>query len=373
MSFPSDRSVKIWNLELLFISGFLARSIYELELAEIAQLWQGTTPTSQAPAELRTWLTGRALHALRFFSYFASTPSAVVSRQMEAAFFACSKGPAKLSIVSSQGVSDALAQVRYPHKELAKFVKNVPVVPDSMLEEAGPMVHRLRERGMLKDLTLMDVIGELKNRVLDEDEMVHCLRWWIALSEVPSFDISLRSRILDVAMFNVKTVDPNAPSDSTPSERIIPLSSIRTYYDARRSTIPADVPLPPHTLPFPVTKTLPSEKLPHALGFKELLVQDWVAFLVSPALSGLPTSDPTTDMRVSAVFSERILVVIAKAWQGLNAQAQSSIFSTLSDKKIIPSRSGMVTPGEAYFPNVSLFPDLPYVHPYRIYPTLTAM
>jgi len=321
--FSSSRRVIDLFERLRSSSGILARSIYELELAEVKMLWQGASPDAQPSEELRKWLTGRALHALRFFSYFPSTPSAVVSRQMEAAFFSSNTS---FSIISSQGIFDASTKVRMPHEGLAKFVKSVPVLPKEVLEEASVMVHRLREKGMLKDMTLVDVIEELKHRVLSEEEMVECLRWWLLLSTEPSFDVSLRSRILDVAVFSIKSSDPT----SSETERLIPLSSIRSYYDARRSSIPADLPLPPDTLPFSVSKTLQSEKFPHALGFNELRLQDWVSFLVSPALSGLPTSSPETDMRVSAVFSERILTVIAKAWPSLNAQSQASIFSTLS-------------------------------------------
>lgn len=136
------------------------------------------------------------------------------------------------------------------------------------------------------------------------------LKWWLVLSQTPNFDISLRSRILDVAVFT--SLSTNQP---------IPLSSIRTYYDPRRSTIPADLPLPPDTLPFSISRSLANERLPHALGFGELSLPVWVVFLVSPAMTsrGAPAE---TDLTVSPAFSERVLVVLSKAWNGLNAQNQ---------------------------------------------------
>lgn len=217
------------------------------------------------------------------------------------------------------------------------------------------MVARLRERGLLRDVLLEDVLGELKSRVLNEQEMIACLQWWIALSEVPGFDTELKSRLLDVAVFTPSSTDEKMSSSSPP----IALASIESYYDPRRSTIPADVPLPLTSLPFAVSKALQTERLPHALGFRELSLADWIAYIVSPALTGSPEASPEMDIAVSAVFAERVLGVIAKAFQAQKASSQARIFSLLSDQKIIPSRSGMVTPGEAYFPNVSLFPDLP--------------
>lgn len=285
-------------------------------MAEIKMLWSGATPTSQPSDDVRAWLTGRAVHLLRFFTFWPSTPSSVVAQLMGQAFFACDKtAGGSLPFVSTRGIFEA-RDVRMPHASLMAFLKEVPVVPAEVMAEAGLMVNRIKERGMLDDITLLDVFGELKDRVLTEDEMTECLKWWISLSQAPNFDISLRSRLLDVAVFTSSAT--NLP---------VPLSSIRTFYDPRRSTIPADLPLPTDTLPFAVSKSLANERLPHALGFNELTLPVWVAFLVSSSMSGKDAKDAETDMAVSAVFSERVLVVLSKAWNGLNAQNQVRFFS----------------------------------------------
>lgn len=322
-----DRYVSQWNKELLNIAGFLCRSVYELELAEIQILWKPAAASPPPSPEIQKELISRVLHALRFFTFLSSTPSAVVSRQMESTFFNCSTSRL-FSMISERGVSDA-TQIRMPHAATTKFIHQVPVVPQAVLEGAPSMMARLRERGMIKDMTLDDIVGELKSRVLTEEEAVECLKWWIQLSLAPQYNKSLRSKILDYAVF---TIQPNGAEEP----RIIQLSSIRTFHQPR-SVIPADLPFPNDTLPPSVSKHLALQHVPFALGVEELSLSTWLENLLTRE-----NSDPELDIQVSAVFAERVLGILAKAWPAANPQTQANVFGLLSSRKMMPTKAGMV-------------------------------
>lgn len=222
-------------------------------------------------------------------------------------------------------------------------------MPASVLAASPLVLDQLKSRGMLRDLSLEDVINELKNSVLDEAQMVACLHWWILLAQTPGFDPAFRRRFLDVAVYSYKALG----DDGQGEDAVLPLGAVQ-HYPNPKSGIPVDLPLPGDTLPFSTSKTLPLDKLPPALGFKELSIPQWLSHLASDASS--PAS-----LVLSPALAERVLGILAKSWNGLSPAAQSAVFGLLSDKTVVPTRAGMSRPGEAYHPNVSLFPDLPVV------------
>ena len=110
--------ISVWNKELLYVGGFLARSAYEIEMLSIRDLWNGAAQTTTGgkdgvflpDEQLQKWLRDRCIHALKFFAFHTSTPSAVVSNLLESGFFSCAAGSrgSKQSflIMSTTGVCD---------------------------------------------------------------------------------------------------------------------------------------------------------------------------------------------------------------------------------------------------------------------------
>lgn len=163
------------------MGGYLARTAYEKEMENIKELW----PTkNEGSDELRGHLRARALHALKFFIFHASTPSAQVASVMEDFFFACAvvqqsgfmflaapKTTHQFPIISSVGVRN-ITDVRMPNPTFDGFLKNLPVLTPDIIEGAKPMVDALRTRGMIKEITFQDVLEELRSRPLKEVSMV---------------------------------------------------------------------------------------------------------------------------------------------------------------------------------------------------------
>lgn len=166
---------------MLGVGGYLSRTAYEEEMYKISDLWPKSDSQPGADGvgeELRKTLTARALHALKFFTFHASTPAAQVSTLLEEAFFSCVSTSAfafmmgeqsvhPFPMISTTGVQKAV-DVRLPNPTFAAFLKQLPVVPPEVMEGAKTMVETLQGRDMLKEITFADVLKELRARPLPE-------------------------------------------------------------------------------------------------------------------------------------------------------------------------------------------------------------
>ncbi|KAI0060543.1 hypothetical protein BV25DRAFT_1908367 [Artomyces pyxidatus] len=349
-----DRNVAVWNKELLYVGGFLARSAYELELGNIKSLWDGAAassgPDSLPDSELQTWLRGRALHALKFFTFHPSTPSSVVSSMMEAAFFTCAT-TLPFSIISSEGVRSASA-VHVPDPAFSGFLKRLPVVPDEISNGAKTMIAALRARGMIKDITFVEVLKELRSRPLSEPEVIACLKWWIGVTKSGNDSNLLqgRSQLLDAAVVTI----------SGSPERILALSTVKTFLNPRNmgSIIPTDGPLPDSLLPLSISRSFDPEVLATVFPWAQLTVADWLRHITDPSVVASKTE---FDITLSAPWAERVLIVLSKAWPSLSKTAHEEVARLLKGKSCVPTSAGLKPPEQAYFSNVKLFRDLPVV------------
>lgn len=340
-----DKHVSKWNKELLWVGGYLSRLIYELEMAELAQQWSKTTATETAA---RTQIIARGLYALRFFTFRPTTPSAAIGSVMEAAFFDCARNNSSLPLISTGGVL-AVDKVRIPNDELLQFLPDLPVLTPGTLETAQRAIGTLRQRHLLRDIVFEDVVQQLHSRPLTEAEMIACLKWWQDIGAVDGYSPQVRLRLMQAAIV------------ITESGKIIPLAAVKTFINPSTSMIPADMPLPPDTIPFSVTKNLKISGIHHIFGWIELSLPHYVDFLTKPPMTGTPGSDPATDICVSPEFAERVLGVLGRAWPGMSAQKQQATAAILRDVSCIPTKAGFKKPGEAYFEKNLLFDDLPTI------------
>ncbi|KAK8864438.1 hypothetical protein IAR55_001687 [Kwoniella newhampshirensis] len=340
-----DRHVSYWNRELLWVGGYLSRLVYELEMQELQAAWLKTTVADQAA---RVKILARGLHALRFFTFKPTTPSSLVGQEMESAYYGCIRDNSTLPIVSVGGVLP-IKDVRMPSVELQKFLPDLPVITPSALEEAPRSVARLKERSLLRDVTFDDVVKQLGSRPLSEKEMIDCLLWWQNLASMDGFNVGLRARLLDAAILVLE------------NSKVIPMSMVQTFVKPQNPIMSPDMPLPPHTLPYTITKDLRANSIYTIFGWTELSVLQYITFLVNPPVSNTPQADPETDIRVSPDFAERVLGMLGRAWQNLAANQQTAIALELKDVPCIPTKAGFKRPGEAYFEKNLLFDDLPTI------------
>jgi len=342
----------VWNKALLYIGGFLARFSYEQEMETVKKLWDQAAaadgPGELPDTELQAWLRARALHALKFFTFHPSTPSSVVSTSMETAFFTCAT-TRPFSIISSEGVRSA-SLVHVPDPEFSGFLKRLPVISEDVVDGAKIMIAALRARGMIKNITFVDVLNELRLRPLSETETVACLKWWINVNKQgnnPSL-LQGRSQLLDALIASI----------AGPPERIMKLSDARTFLNSRAggAIIPTDGPLPSTLVPTSVTRSFDPDVLGAVFPWKQLTVVDWLRHVTDPKVAA---GNAEFDITHSAPWAERVLSVLARAWPSLAKGAQEDVIKILSPMPCVPTSAGLKVPEQAYFASVNLFRDLP--------------
>ena len=327
---------------------------------EVLQAARAIAPDESVEPAIQTRLRGRAIHVLKFFTFHSSTPSAVVSSSLEEAFFACSAtklmflaSKTPFPILSTTGVRDA-GDVRYPDPVFTGFVKNLPVVPDEILVQASLMIDTLRTRGLIKDITFVDVLEELRNRPLAETEMIACFKWWIDMyQEGTTENIEyVRTQLLNATLLSIPGEDNNAG-------QIIPLSVIQSFLNSRSTgaLIPTDGPLPPYLLPVTISRHLDPTSLITAFAWRELTIVEWLRHITTPPAP----HDTEHDLHLSPQWAERVLHVLARASQSLSKARQDEVANVLREHTCIPTSAGLKKPEEAYFQNAHVFHDLPIV------------
>ena len=299
--------------------------------------------------EVQTRLRERALHALKFFTFHPSTPSPVVSMLMETVFFVCGTTH-PFSIISSDGVRN-LNQVHIPNPKFSGFLKRLPLIPEDVVNGAKAMVAALRSRGMIKDITFLDVLNELRLRPLSEMETVECLKWWIGVTieENTVERLQERSQLLDALMVSV----------SGPPKKTMKLFHAQWFLDSKtEAIIPTDGPLPSTLVPTSITSSFDPDILASVFPWKQLSIIEWLRHVTDPKVASANTD---FDITHSAHWTERVLTVLIQAWSYLPETAREDAIEILSPMSCIPTSTGLKVPNEAYFPSVNLFRDLPIV------------
>lgn len=319
-----DRYCAQWNTELLAVAGFVARAVYERAIQQLGARWD-------AGSEPRDALLDAALHAMQFFSFHRSSPSARVGACLEEAFFSCCTRPC-ISLLSTAGARSSDA-VRFPSAMLADFCREIPVLPATHLESAEPFVTQLRARALVRDITMDDVFAELARRPLAPADMVACLRWWLLVAAHPSYDAALCARLLRTGVLALDDGSVQA------------LADVRTVLHPGR--LPPHVARPPTCLAFDVSRHLPVGELCAVFGWAELSAAAWLEYVIGAGHLG--------------TNAEGVLTTLAWAWGGLSKAQAARVVELLRPHACVPTRVGLRRPGDAYFASVSLFRDLAVV------------
>ncbi|GBB83161.1 hypothetical protein RclHR1_00010043 [Rhizophagus clarus] len=347
----ANKTLAKYNSEMLYLAGTLCRILYEDEMAQIAQLYNekisAGTEDEDNVKSTRELLENRAAHALKYFTFNLSTPNEQIGKITELQFFDCLEQ--KLSILSTNGVLP-ISEIRIPNSEMAAFIKKVPLVPKIMLEQCDSFFKKAKDKmELILELTLQDVLYELKNRVLSENEMVNLLKWWISYKSKENTKSRNKNDSNQVpALSSFITVDPAAEFMQLARIGDRPLNTF--LYFLNPGIIPPDINIPDEVLPYTISKHLKSHDLTKWLGWTELTLVNWAKFIVNkPNLE----DDPA--------FAKKVHQILARNLNNTSKENKEIIRQLFVQKKCIPTSLGMKFPNEAYFENVNLFPDLPTI------------
>lgn len=196
------------------------------------------------------------------------------------------------------------SEVRLPNPALSPFLKGVPTVPDLIATGAPKLMASLRERNIIRDISLEDVLADLAAHPLSVEEATKCFQWWMTLATNRSYDPRLLDRLKEAAMLSIK--------DEKGDERILPLAGFRAFRNVK--TLPLECPVPDYTLPFELSRSFNLNDLMKVFRFEELSLVDFVKHVVSLRLMGRD-SHIDTNITLSPPFAEKV-----RAWRGTQSE-----------------------------------------------------
>ncbi|KAG6375323.1 hypothetical protein JVT61DRAFT_3551 [Boletus reticuloceps] len=340
-----------WNEELLYVGGFLSRTLYDLELSKIRDAWEGAAGSSGTPeflpsAELQETLRQRFLHVLKFFTFHISTPLSKVARLLEVAFYGCSTVP--LRLLSSTGVRSA-PEIKECNLAVAMFLKYLPMLPHYVIQECPRAVEALLAQHKISPITLSDILQDLRTHVLTQEELIACLRWWMSRKNVSPQDTT---RLLSAITIHSANGSP------------LQLSSVEYFVGSKslKACIPLDGPLPTSLMSHDITTRFTPTAL-MSFGWQEFTTVDWLRHI---SQTEIMSANPDHDFTRSVQWAEHILGILSGVWSPLSDKLHRLAKSVFKGKSCIPTSHGLCSPDESFLssPNITLFQDLdlPIVH-----------
>ncbi|KAL8402315.1 hypothetical protein RB596_008906 [Gaeumannomyces avenae] len=340
------RWVRTWNMEMLRAAGIMTRLAFSVEMADLNEKFLRAVAAAGKGGKISAAdvakFTPEAIHILNTYSFKDSTPSSNVGQLIESSFWTAFK-KASIEVFSSRGVLPS-TKVRVGSDELGKFVNDIPIIIKEMEDQS--FVRKLHDFGLIEDITVKDIRQELEAKALNRDQLANFLAWAGKTAVSGELDMRSRQALLDVAVATI--------GDSEDQGEIIALSSITSYLSANK--IPANLPLPPTTLPYSLTVNIPQAHL-QALGWRTLEIVPWLRFLIDAA----GTKGDEQNITKSEKFAVQVLTVLSKNWDNLNPGDRTAVVSGLQDKTVMPTKVGMKRPAESFFTSVKLFDDLPTI------------
>ncbi len=342
------RYVRTWNIELLRAAGIVCRVAWHTEMAELkGKIDRRLEGRIKIRIEDVNPVLPEAVTTFKNFTFRESTPSAKTGQILEDAFWTCSKA-ASIDILSSCGVLPT-HEVRIAPKDLS-FMDGIPIVPQRLISEAKPFIDKLTDFGLITEVTVSDIKKALEANSLTATHVSEFLSWLTKQTVKGQLDPTTAKSLLSVAIANDES------TDDTPT-RVLILGQIQHFLNPSKT--PVDFPVPPTVMPFKFTRTLTKHEL-ESLGWEELQIVPWVRWLIDVAKNRSVISEHQ-DLTGSPKFSAQLLPLLSKQWDSLSQSSKSSLLELLAKHTVIPTKLGMKKPGEAYFPNVKLFEDLPTI------------
>ena len=342
----NNRFIRTWNMELLRVAGIVARLSWNSEMTELRnKLTRETASSNRKVIEANqiSAVLPEALFLHTTFTWNESTPARDVGDLIEEAFWNCSEYTS-IDILSSRGVLPC-SEVRVVTEDLG-FVEGIPQIPEPLLDTG--LVRRLREYRIITDITISDIKSELENRPLDISQLQRFLGWVAHKARINEIDNGTVRSLLKVAVVN----------DNQGGEtKIIEIGQMTNFLNPSR--IPAEMPVPPTTMPFKFTRSMLKADL-DALGWEDLHIVPWLRWVIDNA-GGEKALSLDQDITRSPAFSSQVLPVLSKQWEGLSQSSKATVTELMSVRTVIPTKLGMRKPTDSYFSSVKLFEDLPVI------------
>jgi len=344
--------VRTWNMEMLRAAGIVCRIVWSSEMGELRQrITNQANGSSKIRMDQVQPFLQEGITVFKNFTFKESTPSPKTGELLEDAFWRSGKKPS-IDVLSSCGVLPT-HQVRIAPKDLS-FVEGVPVLPEKLVEEAKPFVNKLVEYGLVTEVTVSDIREALEANALTGQQLSEFLEWLVKNAAKGQLDSQVVSNLLSITVANE---DPAGLIGDGSSGKLLMLGNIEYFHSPSR--IPPSFPVPETVMPLKYTSSYSKHDL-ESLGWQELQIVPWMRWLITESKSrSLLREDQ--DLTASPVFSQQVFALLSKQWDSMSQSSKQTLVELLSPHSVVPTKFGMKKPGDAYFPNVKLFDDLPTI------------
>ena len=342
------RYVKSWNLELLRAAGIVCRIAWTTEMSDLREkIVKAVAGRKKIRIDDVNPFLSHGIAIAQNYTFRDSTPASQIGQVLEDAFWTCGK-KASIDVLSSSGVLPT-HEIRIAPKDLS-FMEGIPIVPERMVSEAKAFVDKLTDFGLITEVTTTDMIKALEAIPLSSVQVAEFLNWLTKQCSQEKLDIGTIRNLLSVAV-------AHDDGEGAANGRLLLLGSIKHFLNASR--IPADAPVPETVMPFKFTKSISKKDLEN-LGWQEFQMVPWARWLLEHAYDRNVLKE-TQNILVDASFSTHVLSILSKQWDTLSQSSKATLIEMMTARTIIPTKYGMKTPPESYFPSVKLFDDLPTV------------
>lgn len=268
-----DRTLSIWNQEILCTAGVLLRVVYEDEMKAIGGRNSGPASNANATdSQLEA-----AAHLMTAFTFHPSTPSPYVEQIMKQLFF---KGASHaLTILSTLGRAEEVTRVRLYDQHIAQFCPSLAMVPPIMGQKCREFLDELRTAGTLQPVSLADVADAVTKVEATEEHVAAFIRWWAGnYSRFTRNDEHHMRCILGAIKVNMEGA-PDPSGDGKNRIMTVALQDIRYFANHR---IPAALPLPPSTLPISISQRVGRKDFHVGFGYVSGIIWRRIYSLTPP-------------------------------------------------------------------------------------------
>ncbi|KAG8216243.1 hypothetical protein J3R82DRAFT_8284 [Butyriboletus roseoflavus] len=326
----TNGQVAAWNKEVLFVSGFLARVIYEQEM--------NAAKSKGGPS------TQLGLRTMARFAFGYTTPDNGVSKILEEAFFSSRDEPkSPFPVVSDVGIlclSDP--QFRQSNKELL-FLKTYRVLDEHVESRQRSEIISKHKIPLFK---FDDIVREFRSGVT-QNAMKQFFIWWDDLHKNP------RSSTEETRNKFCRKFASQSVVLSSPGVR----KALKTIERFTFFPLPNDL-SPPNNIYVEVTQ-VPTKEAIECFEWTQLSLLEWLEYACSQARQ--PASSEGSD-QVSDVGYRILRVLIQFALvENLSPQQWDEAAELMKDLKCIPTGTDMELqlPADSYFDEAAVCRSLP--------------
>jgi Protein of unknown function (DUF3684) len=191
-------------------------------------------------------LIAETIHLLNLFTFHPTTPASRVRTYIEESFFASSKDPTALPLLTTQGVKPANQTRLSAPNAGVPFLTTTPLLPPEVGVGAKAFVDRLVDAEILRRVGWEDVKRELSSRTLSQEHAVQFLRWVLKEGAPPG-------KVAEMVSLAVVIMGDSEAG------KIVNLGAISSF------VVPGHIPsqggLPPYVLPLELGKTFSAKDL----------------------------------------------------------------------------------------------------------------